>query len=216
MSQSVTRSDRATLVIAHRVNAGEESQYEDWLNRMAVCEAQAPGFIGREVIFPIADGQDWYTSVIKFDSPETLAAWTVSPNCRQMVAEAESMSAQVLRSGAQPQSDGLFLLGSDEQAPEPATWKVALIVLIGLYPSIFAISWLFTFRIEVPFALRLLIGNILAVSVVSFVTTPIARRIFRNWLRARRDAVVTNVVGALVIGLSVLCMLGVFLLVPSP
>lgn len=126
------------------------------------------------------------------------------------------MSAQVLRSGAQPQSDGLFLLGSDEQTPEPATWKVALIVLIGLYPSIFAISWLFTFRIEVPFALRLLIGNILAVSVVSFVTTPIARRIFRNWLSARRDAVVTNVVGALVIGLSVLCMLGAFLLVPSP
>jgi len=215
MQQSLQESaDGVILVVTRKVLPGNESFYDDWLGRIAQAELAAPGFLNREDIPPLPDGQDWYTSVIRFDTAANLDAWMESSTCRDLVAEVEPLCFSVAKSRIAPGFSGWFSEAPATGGPPPA-WKMTMGVVLALYPSIFLISWLLTSRVDWNFPVKLLVSNIVAVSCVSWISMPLVRRLLGRWMGPTAAVSPTvNIVGVLAIVIALLAMLWLFLQIP--
>jgi len=213
-SELSSGSTTVTLVLTRRVKPGCEADFQAWLARIVVVEREAEGFLGREELPPVDGYQDWWTSLVRFEDEQKLEAWMESTKCRQLVAEAEPLCSQVRKSRIGSSFDGWFP-GSDVEDAVPPTWKMTMAVVLALYPSIFLITWVFTRHVDWPYAMKLLVTNILAVSVVSWISMPIARRLLGRWLAPTSNCSLgLNVGGGIAIGLVLLVLLWIFLLIP--
>lgn len=89
---STTEEDVAApavkLVTAARVRPGANDQFVAWSGRVNDALQASPGYIGREVIPPQADGIEQWVFVTHFDSPENLRAWRGSALRARLFEEA--------------------------------------------------------------------------------------------------------------------------------
>ena len=215
MTISESDVDGVILVLNRRVHPGREAAYEVWRQRIAEAERAAPGFLSREDIPPLPDGQDWHTSIIRFESARQLDAWIATPTCQDLLAEVVPLCGDVAKSRVVPGFEGWFPRKDGEVASGPPAWKMTLTVVLALYPSIFLISWLFTSRVDWAFPVKLLVSNLIAVSCVSWISMPLVRKLLGRWLGPR--GVVSprgDIGGAIAILLGLLVMLWIFLQVP--
>jgi len=203
------------LVITRKVLQGKEPAYEDWLRRISEAERSVAGFLGREDIPPLADGQDWHTTVLRFESTESLDAWTHSRTFKVLIEEVEPLCYHVAKSRVEPGFYGWFPDSDNGGHLGPPTWKMTMAVVLALYPSIFVISWLFTGRVDWPFPLKLLVSNIIAVSCVSWLSMPLVRRLLGRWMAPSSNcSLAVNSGGAVGIAVALVLMLWLFLSVP--
>jgi antibiotic biosynthesis monooxygenase (ABM) superfamily enzyme len=79
-----------------------------------------------------------------------------------------------------------------------------MVVLLSLYPSIYLISWAFTSHVDWPFAVKLLVSNILAVAAVSWVTLPIVRRCIGWWMPDSPDRALGIEIGMVILIVAIL------------
>jgi hypothetical protein len=219
MSPSAEPTDAGVVLVLNRsVKPGCEAQYSEWLERVKAAEKQAEGFRGREDFPPINGHQAWWTSVIRFDTEANLDRWVNSATGQALIREVEPLCLSVSKSRINTGFDAWFATAAPDKSPGhgvPPTWKMTLAVVLALYPSIFLISWLFTSRVHWPFALKLLVSNLLAVTFVSWVSLPIVRRILGGWFAPTSSASpAVNVGGTLGIVVALLLMLWLFLSIP--
>ena len=197
-------ASQVVVVVTRRVRHGCEQQFEDWLGRVSEVELEAPGFLAREDIPPLATCQDTWTHIIRFESSADQIAWAESDSCKALVEEVRPLCSSVHR------SNNVYGFGSwfaaSEQAGHGAvpTWKQALVVLLSLYPSIYLISWAFTSHVDWPFAVKLLVSNILAVAAVSWITLPLVRRCIAWWMPASPDRSLGIEIGMVVLIVGIL------------
>jgi len=216
MQQSLQESAGGViLVITRKVLQGKEPAYDDWLRRISEAERSVAGFLGREDILPLADGQDWHTTVLRFESKESLDAWTHSPTYKGLIEEVEPLCCHVAKSRVEPGFYGWFPDSDKGGHPGPPTWKMTMAVTLALYPSIFLISWLFTSHVDWDFPVKLLVSNIIAVSCVSWISMPLVRRLLGTWLAPSSNCSARkNILGSAGIAGLLLLLLIVFQQVP--
>ena len=215
MSTTESDSRGVILVLTRRVHPGREEAYEAWLQRIAAAERGADGFLSREDIPPLPDGQDWYTSIIRFESAAKLDAWMATSTCRELIAEVEPLSRDVAKSRIEAGFDGWFPASEEAAKAGPPAWKMTMSVVLALYPSIFLISWLFTSKVHWAFPVKLLVSNLIAVSCVSWISMPLVRRLLGRWLAPTAAVSTTvNVGGTIGITVALLAMLWIFLQIP--
>ena len=86
-----TFSDRATVVISHRVRAGREADYEHWRAAINKAVAQYDGFDGLEEIRPQAGAQEDWVIVFRFRTAEQLTAWLSSAERCELISQASEL-----------------------------------------------------------------------------------------------------------------------------
>tara|TARA_B100001121_G_scaffold304129_1_gene319186 strand:- start:8126 stop:8812 length:687 start_codon:yes stop_codon:yes gene_type:complete len=215
MTISESDVDGVILVLNRRVHPGREAAYEQWRQRIAEAERAAPGFLSREDIPPLPDGQDWHTSIIRFESAALLDQWIATPTCRALLEAVEPLCGDVAKSRITPGFDGWFPPTDGAVASGPPPWKMTLGVVLALYPSIFLISWIFTSRVDWAFPVKLLVSNLLAVACVSWISMPLVRKLLGTWLGPRNAVSLRrDIAGTVAIVIGLLAMLWIFLQVP--
>lgn len=202
-----------TLVVVHRPKAAKLDEYREWLSSSGKAESQFPGFLSREVIEPIPDGQDFYTLVVRFDSSQSLGQWLNSSPWHELHSQVQTLIDSADRFSTDPHYLTPFWYQSDPQTAKVPTWKIWLSTVLALYPSIFVISLLLQF-VTAPFAPTLLLSNLLGVACVSWIAGPFVRRAAKSWMVARPDQTKTTVLGTLAIVLTLLLLLAIFWLIP--
>ncbi|MBI5524041.1 MAG: hypothetical protein HY910_15545 [Desulfarculus sp.] len=180
------RVSQATAVIVQRVPAAEVGWFMDWQRGIT---SAAEGFSGYRVtdVYPPAGGQegDWVVAV-SFDDKESLRGWLDSPVREQWV---EKLQARVGNFTLKviPGGFGSWFAGC-VQSPDgasPPSWKMALVVLLGLYPTVMLLT-LFPGPYTQPLglALAMLIGNALSVAILQWAVMPVLNNLSANWLGA--------------------------------
>jgi len=153
VSKNIEKLDQvdngATAVITHRIRAGNESHYENWLNEIGpLCRGSA-GHLDWHIIRPIPGLTATYTVIIRFDTRKHLQDWMDSDHRRILIEKVKPILAKdddfFIQSGLD-----FWFTPDGARAKVPVRWKQALVTWSAIYPLVLAVPLL-----VVPF-LRLL------------------------------------------------------------
>lgn len=200
--------DSVTAVVSHPVRPEHQVQFLDWQQRITEAQQRSSGFRGSELIPPVPGSQDSWTAICRFDSTETLQGWLDSDEramLLQQVPQFRNFDLRVVNG-----SFGSWF-SEPSEGSTPKSWKTALSVLVGLYPTVFLLTLAMAEAWKgAKLWGSLLPGNILSVAVLTWVVMPLLTRALGSWLSPGPDApqprtdVIGTIASVAVIGTSAL------------
>ena len=180
------RVSRASSIIVHRVPPGAADRFLDFENQFTAAAESFPGYQGTDV-YPPADpkAEEWVV-ILHFSDTIALQKWLESPVRAETVEKVRrefgEFDVKVLPTGF-----GSWFTGQGNQpaAGLPPGWKMVLTVLLGLYPTVFVLNATVS-HVTNPlgYAVSLLIGNLMSVSILQWVLMPRLTQVFGPWLHA--------------------------------
>ncbi len=183
------RISKASAVVVQQVPAALADWFMEWQSGVNGAAEGFTGYTGTEVYPPGDSQRDEWVVVIHFDDEKSLQGWLDSSVRAQWV---EKLKAQVgdFELKALPGGFGSWFAGltqGSEQTPPPS-WKMALTVLLGLYPTVMVLT-LFPGPYMQPLglALAMLIGNALSVSILQWAVMPVLNSLLTPWLKANAE-----------------------------
>jgi hypothetical protein len=72
----------------------------------------------------------------------------------------------------------------DQQAEAPPTWKVNLLVLLCLYPTVLILNSLID-PLGLGYSSSILVGNMCSVALTGWLLVPAAQRLYGRWISGR-------------------------------
>jgi len=176
-------ADQVTVVVSHPVSPPDEDAFLDWQDRVTDAERGFDGFRGAELFRPVAGIQEEWTALYRFDSDEHLDAWLESPERQRLLDEGKRFRNFSLKRISSPFGSWFAPPDGEAGGEAPTQWKTAFSVLVGLYPTVvlltLAISAIWK---KAELWESLLIGNVLSVSLLTWVVMPVVTRALRFWL----------------------------------
>lgn len=171
------------LLVREVVAAGKEEAFVETAERLAELESARAGYEGSSV-FPPADGEETWATVVRFRREQHVTDWLASPELGRVLPERE---AQVT-GGSQVTTATSFastVRVADGKAQVTPEWKTAMIVLLVIYPAAILLTkflnpWLFGV-VPQPW-LALFINMVITVVLLTWVLMPVSARLLRRWL----------------------------------
>lgn len=187
------RVSRASSVIVHRVPPEGVERFLDWQRAVAAETARFPGYQATD-IYPPDEGQQEWVIILHFDGQASLQRWMDSPLRAEWLAKLQGIVSDY-RVQALPGGFGTWFAGrlGPPDRPLPPPWKMALSVLLGLYPTVMLLSVIVgPYTKPLGQAGSMLLGNALSVSVLQWAVMPVVLKILGPWLRTggRSDTIV--------------------------
>jgi antibiotic biosynthesis monooxygenase (ABM) superfamily enzyme len=178
------RGARASSVIVHRVPASRVEPFLQWQQGITRAAEAFPGYQATEVYPPVPGAQLQWVVVLHFDTAEALQRWLTSPVRAEWTARLPTEDAdfqlKTLGSGFGPWFAGLV-----EGGGLPSHWKMALAVLLALYPTVMVLNiFISPYTKGLGFAVAMLIGNAVSVAILEW-GMPWLNPVLGPWLRAK-------------------------------
>ena len=187
---SAARTAPVSAVISTRVKPGLEAAYLKWEQKVAAAQSRAIGLQGYRFEPAVPGVQEDYVAILRFDCEANLRAWLDSAERRALVAEADPLTAEFHTRTVQSGFEQWFRDAAPAGAA-PAAWKMNMIVLLTLYPTVFLWGLLIgtpflisTLKLDFPVAL--FIGNVVSVLITARLV-PFAAKQFGWWLAPAGD-----------------------------
>ncbi|MCJ2087673.1 antibiotic biosynthesis monooxygenase [Methylobacterium sp. E-005] len=162
------RTAPACAVISTRVKPGMEAAYRLWEQKVAAAQSKAPGLQGYRFEPAVPGVQEDCVAILRFDGAANLHAWMDSPERKALVAEAAPLTAEFHARTVQSGFEQWFRDVAPAGASAPVWWKMNMIVILTLYPTVFLWGLLVgtpildrTWKLDFPLAL--FIGNVFSV-----------------------------------------------------
>jgi antibiotic biosynthesis monooxygenase (ABM) superfamily enzyme len=176
-------AETVAFIVTHRVRTGEEERYEAWLADIFIASSGFSGYLGREIFRP-SDGSRKYTSVVRFDSQDSLNAWAESETRKSFVSKVHDL----LEQGDQVEiRSGIDFWFTPEGVKPPKLWKQFVLTVSAVYPlSLIIPLFLSPLGKLVPvlgneFLTAFLMAVILT-AMLTFVIMPRYTRLMKRWL----------------------------------
>ncbi|RVU34831.1 antibiotic biosynthesis monooxygenase [Hwanghaeella grinnelliae] len=176
----------ATVVITHRVEDGHQAGYETWLEEVSPCCSRYPGFVGSQIIRPVAGLTGTFTVVIRFDTRDHLEAWMGSVVRRKLVEKVRPLPAKDDEFYIQSGLDFWFV-PDGTKARVPVRWKQFLVTWSAIYPlALFVpLAILPALRglgmVENRYTDTLIVSAVIVVLMVTLIM-PNYTKLVRHWL----------------------------------
>lgn len=202
------RVAQASAVIVQHVPPSGKEQFLEWQRGIARIVENFAGYAGTD-IYPPGEGSDEWVIVQHFDDDDALQAWLRAPERERWVQRIQSAMGKGQTTQLPGGFGAWFTQRMHDSAP-PAGWKMALAVLLGLYPTVMLLTLYFPgpFTRSWSLATAMLLGNALSVSALQWLVMPVLNKALGPWLQAdcRRDARVfyTGLI-AIFVALTMLC-----------
>jgi antibiotic biosynthesis monooxygenase (ABM) superfamily enzyme len=182
------RGARASSVIVHHVPADRTECFLEWQRGITQAAEAFSGYQATEVYPPADSHQPEWVVVIHFDNSEALQRWLDSAVREEwtakLPADIADFQLKKLSTGFGPWFAGLV-----DNGGLPPHWKMALAVLLGLYPTVMVLAISVAPHTNTWFglAIAMLIGNALSVAFLEWWGGPLINRLLAPWLRANGD-----------------------------
>lgn len=189
--------------ISSVVKPGLEENYYKWLHDIQTAQAVSSGYDSTYLQVQKSGESNQWTTVLRFKSPEALDQWFKSRRRLELLEQAKQFISQESIKTMTSSFPGW--LPVDEQGESPPNWKVAMLVVLGLYPIVcLQIRFLSPALASMKLALANLIGNFMSVALVTWMTMPFLNMVFGKWLLPPKNSNRTQIE---LIGLAALILL---------
>ncbi len=182
-------ASRSSAVVVQRVPPAAVEAFLEW-QREAVRAAEAfAGYCGTDVFAPAAGRGDEWVVLMHFQDEESLARWLDSPERARRV---EELRAKVGDFHLKTLEDGFgpwFIRQDETESAAPASWKMALTVLLALFPTVMVLTILVgPLTSPLGLAASMLVGNAMSISILQWVVMPRLTKGLDPWLRGGQSA----------------------------
>ncbi|MEM7157100.1 MAG: hypothetical protein AAF799_29880 [Myxococcota bacterium] len=145
-----------------------------------------PGFLGQDTSSTPTSAGVAYTTQLQFDSLSSCLKWLDSDTRRQLLVTAEKQGYSYRGSMQKPAFEQWL---SSRLTTKPPVWKINLLVLLALYPSVMLLQLVASPLLE-PLSKpsAVLIGNAITVAMTGWLLVPTLSRTFQRWLEGRGSA----------------------------
>jgi uncharacterized protein len=175
-----------STVVVQRVPADRVQKFLECQRGLSQAAEHFPGCRGTELYPPPDDRQLEWVAVLHFDDHESLERWLNSPVRAEWVkklrVEIGDFQLKTL-----PRGFGAWFAGLEigpEESPPPS-WKMAMTVLLGLYPTVMLLALLVGQHLSpLGMAVSMLIANTLSVATCQWVVMPPLMNALGPWLHA--------------------------------
>ena len=180
------RGARISTVVVQRVPSDRMPQFMDCQRGLTHAAEGFPGYRGTELYPPADSSQQEWVAVIHFDDHESLQRWIDSPVRADWVKKLHDEIGD-FQIKTLPVGFGAWFAGLDtgpDGAPPPS-WKMAMTVLLGLYPTVMLLALLLgRYLNPLGMAVSMLIANTLSVAITQWLVIPPLMNALGPWLRA--------------------------------
>ncbi|MGW3421183.1 antibiotic biosynthesis monooxygenase [Streptomyces phaeochromogenes] len=192
--------EAVTAVISHEVRPGREEDFMRWQDKALKAQEKYPGFMGTELFKPVEGIQDNWVVVFRFDTHEHLDEWLASGAREKLLEEGRDYFYSYDVRKVESAFSGWFRFGEGADEAVPPSWKQAMTVVLALYPTVMVLNLTVGFELDelgLPGYIGLFIGNMLSVSILTWLLMPLVNRVLAFWLApSRARSVRTHVAGA--------------------
>ncbi|MGP4004382.1 antibiotic biosynthesis monooxygenase [Streptomyces sp. 8N706] len=214
LSGGAPAQEAVTAVISHEIRPGREQDFERWQEKVLKEQEKYPGFMGSELFKPLQGIQDNWVVAFRYDTREHLDQWLDSEARERLLKEGRDYfsSYDVRKIGSA--FSGWFRFGEGAEEGVPPNWKQAMSVILALYPTVMILNLTVNDELDslgVPGYLNLFIGNVLSVSILTWLLMPLANRGLAFWLQpSRARSKRTHVAGAALVALCYVVLITLF------
>jgi uncharacterized protein len=180
---------RASSVIVHHVPPDRVEQFLELQRGITEAAKAFPGYQATDVYPPADRQQSEWVVVIHFHGPETLLRWLDSPLRAEWIEKLRNEMGD-FRLKTLPTGFGSWFAGlvNESEVALPPPWKIALSVLLALYPTVMVLAiCVGPYLNSLGLAVSMLISNALSVSILQWAVTPALNPMLRPWLRANEE-----------------------------
>ena len=172
---------RVSTVVVQRVPADRVPRFLECQRALIGAAKGSPGYQSTELIPPSEDRPEEWVAILHFDDQPSLERWLDSPVRAEWVKklrdEIGDFELKTLPSGF-----GIWFAGlaTGPDHPPPASWKIAMTVLLWLYPIVMLLYVLIgPYLNALGIAASMLISNTLSVAIGQWVTMPVLTNVLR-------------------------------------
>ena len=177
-----------TEVVTTQVKPGKDAEYQAWAEKVHSAEAQFPGYRGSFLQPPATDRQHYWTTLVRFGTPEQLDAWLNSDVRRDLLKEHDAL-VQTWEHHRLPSSFAGWFPTDPATGQSPASWKQSLLVVLMLFPIVvLEIKYLTPLINGFNVSVQTFIGNVISVFLLAWPFMPIIIRLMNWWLLPSRNS----------------------------
>jgi uncharacterized protein len=182
------RGARASSVIVQRVPPGDAEGFMEWQRGITAAAAEFPGYQATEIYPPQGGQRDWVV-ILHFDDARALQGWLGSAARAGWINKLRGDMGD-FRLTTLPSGFGAWFAGlvNGSEGALPPSWKIALSVLLALYPTVVLLAIVVgPYLTPLGLSVSMLVSNILSVSLLQWAVTPALRPLLAPWLRANAE-----------------------------
>src|ERR1700722_8901992 len=177
-----------TEVVTTYVKPGKDHDYQEWAEKIHQAEAQFPGYRGAYLQPPASQNQHYWTTLVRFATPEQLDRW-LSSDVRKALLRQHDELVQSWEHHRLPSSFSGWFPTNATSSESPKSWKQSMLVVLMLFPIV---------MLEIRFLSPLLrglstspatfLGNIISVVLLAWPFMPLAIAPMKWWLLPGKDS----------------------------
>jgi len=199
------------MVFTHRVAKDKVEDYLAWRRKVIDAQTHYPGHLATEFFKPHGTFQNEWVDIVRYDNVDHLNHWMESKEREGLLKEldpiVESMHAHPLTG-----LESWFALNREPGATVsgPPRWKQVLAVLFALYPTVMVLQVLNPLWRNLSFAETMLIGNLLSVSLLTYLVMPRVSLFLNFWLEAKTRDWKKEALGVSIVAIGLLLFVLIF------
>jgi len=183
--QQGDRSKGFEFHVEHNLQSESKPMALQELRRLLTAEQNWPGCLGTVGPDLInADTPNRFITCTHWRDIDCFVGWMVSRERSELLKAMERLGYSY---SADTNWRGYAAWVAGEAADEPPpTWKVNLLVLLCLYPTVLILNSLIT-PIGLGYSTAILLGNICSVALTGWLLVPAAQRLYGRWINGRSN-----------------------------
>ncbi|MFO0946751.1 MAG: hypothetical protein U1D30_12530 [Planctomycetota bacterium] len=208
----ISPETRCSALIIQKIADGRRDAFIEWQRGITNFAKDFEGYERTDVFPPVpGEREEWYV-MVHFRGHDALENWLNSSKRQEWLArrptEIGDFTIQKIKG-----FDGWFP-GRDVPSASPPGWKMALTVLLGLYPTVMLLSiGLARPLASLPMPVGMLLSNMASICILQWCVMPLLTKCFAKWLcPSSQTGAWATVTGASVMATMLAAWLTVFLL----
>ncbi len=180
-----------TGCFCHHIKPGCEASFKNWHKQLIATQQTFTGFIKTECFRSGMGGKNEWIDFSVFKTQKNLEAWLRSEEREEIISKLKPWVKEMYYHQLSSGFDSWFIQSNRIQVP--ANWKIALTVVLGLYPTVMFIAYFINPQLSgLPFAATMLIGNFISVAALQWMVMPMLNYLLSPWLLPEQRSVLRS------------------------